>query len=73
MSETEANTTNYNILIQAKNTKQWVRVLAHGRLEDCQVNKISWDDMEDRVYFKTKSGDSHWNVVIPGITKLQLL
>jgi len=73
MSESEANLNNYNLLTEAHKSKQWVRVLAHGRLEDCQVNKISWDDMEDRVHFTTKSGDSYWNVGIPGITKLQLL
>ena len=73
MSESEANTNNYNLLTEAKNSNQWVRVLAHGRSEDCQVIKISWDDMEDRIHFTTKSGDKYWHVGLPAITKIQLL
>ena len=73
MSETEAKTNNFNILTEAKQSRRWVRVLAHGRNEECQVTKISWDDMEDRVHFSTKSGDKFWHVGLPAITKLQLL
>ena len=73
MSESEANTNNYTLLTEAQKNQTWVRVLAHGRSEDCQVTKITWDDMEDRVHFTTKSGDKYWHVGLPAITKLQTL
>ena len=73
MSEEEATNYNYRLLTEAQKTKSWVRVLAHGRSEDCLVTKISWDDMEDRVFFTTNSGNQFWSVGLPAITKLQPL
>ena len=73
MSETDAILHNYQILTEYQKSRQWVGVLAHGRYEECQVSKIIWDDMEDRVSFTTKRGDNNWNVGLPAITKLQLL
>ena len=73
MSQSEANHNNYNILTEAQKNKTWVGILAHGKYEECIVTKISWDDMEDRVFFTTKSGNQFWSVGLPAITKLQPL
>ena len=73
MSQTEANHYNYNLLTEAKKNNTLVGILAHGRYEVCTVQTISWDDMEDRVNFATKSGNEYWNVGIPAITKINIL
>ena len=73
MSEQDSIFNNYQLLTEVQKNKTWVGILAHGRYEECQVHKISWDDMEDRVSFTTKRKGDNWNVGLPAITKINVL
>ena len=72
MSENEAMDSNFQLLTQAKKEERGLGILAHGRYEECQVEKISWDDMEDRITFRGKNKVG-WNVGLPAITIIKVL